>query len=293
MGEGLDVAHMRERFEHKVLIASKSAYQWVRRRSPAQVVFVAGMQRSGTNMLMDRLERSYLTDVYHERDPRAFDNYRMRERAVIHGLVAQSRAPTFVIKALCELDRLGELMAEFAPAKTVWIVRDYRDAVPSALNSFGNFTKQVARIAADRLVDDWRAGGMSEVTHGIVRGLWHAEMNEVSAAALIWYFRNVLYFEQGFDRDPRVRLVFYERLVQEPEQECSAIFEFLGVPWSEDITRGVFASSIRHKPLSGIEPAVAELCEGLARRFERAVVADSVADLATDVAAETPEGVRR
>ncbi|BAL25898.1 sulfotransferase [Azoarcus sp. KH32C] len=269
MAEGLDVAQIRERLGHRMLIASKSAYQWARRRSPTQVVFVAGMQRSGTNMLMDRLERSYLTDVYHERDPRAFDNYRMRERTVIRRLVAESRAPTFVIKALCELDRLSALMTEFAPAKTVWIVRDYRDAVRSALNSFGNFTKQVARIAADRLVDDWRAGGMSEATHAIVRSLWHPEMSEASAAALIWYFRNVLYFEQGFDCDARVRLVFYEQLVQEPERECREVFDFLGVPYSADITRGVFASSIRHKSLPGVEPAVAELCEGLARRFEQ------------------------
>ena len=279
MGERLGAAYIRERLEHKLLIASKSAYQWVRGRPPAQVIFVAGMQRSGTNMLMDRLERSYLTDVYHERDPRAFDNYRMRDRGVIRNLVAHSRAPTFVIKALCELDRLTELMDEFAPAKTVWIVRDYRDAVRSALVSFGNFTKQVARIAADRKVDDWRAGGMSEATHAIVRSLWHPDMSEAAAAALIWYFRNILYFEQGFDCDPRVRLVFYEQLVQAPQQECSAIFEFIGVPFSEHITRGVFAGSVRHRPVEGIEPAVAQLCEELVRRFARLGVATSGREL--------------
>jgi len=268
MVERLSVNHVRERLEYKMLVASKSAYQWVRRSSPAQVVFVAGMQRSGTNMLMDRLDRSYLTDVYHERDPRAFDNYRMRDRAVIRQLVERSRAPTFVIKALCELEQLSELMTEFAPAKTVWIVRDYRDAVRSALISFGNFTKQVARIAADRHVDDWRARGMSDATHALVRQLWHPEMSEASAAALLWYFRNVLFFEQAFDRDPRVRLVSYERLVQEPEQECASIFGFLGVSYSKEITRGVFASSIRHKPVSGIDPAVAQLCEGLAQQFD-------------------------
>lgn len=276
MGE-LGAAYIRERLGYKLLIVSKSAYQWVRRREPAQVVFVAGMQRSGTNMLMDRLERSYLTDVYHERDPRAFDNYRMRDRTVIRRLVAHSRAPTFVIKALCELDRLGALMAEFAPAKTVWIVRDYRDAVRSALVSFGNFTRQVSRIAADRNVDDWRAGGMSEATHAIVRGLWHMGMSEASAAALIWYFRNVLYFEQGFDSDPRVRLVSYERLVQAPQQECSAIFAFLGVPYSEYITRGVFAGSVRHRAMTDIEPAVARLCEELAQRFEQVGAAEAAA----------------
>jgi hypothetical protein len=219
-------------------------------------------------MLMDRIERSFLTDVYHERDRRAFDNYRMRDRATIRALISHSRAPTFVIKALCELEQLNDLMEVFAPAKTLWIVRDYRDAVRSALASFGNFTRQVERIVADRTVNDWRAAGMSEATHLTVRELWHSGMSEASAAALIWYFRNILFFEQGFDQDARVRLIGYERLVQNPETECRAMFDFLGIPFTHDITRGVFSTSIRHRPLSEIEKPVAELCEGLARRFE-------------------------
>jgi sulfotransferase family protein len=262
-----DLKELLDRAEYHLFLMSKSTYQRLRPTRPRQVVFVAGMQRSGTNMLMDRLERSLATDVFHERDYRAFDNYRMRDRGVIHGLVRESRAQTFAIKALCELELLEALMEEFAPARTVWIVRDYRDAVRSALASFGNFTKQVARIVADRLVDDWRAGGMSEATHRRISTLWHPELSEASAAALIWYFRNVLFFQQGFDRDQRVRLVSYEALVQRPREECAAVFEFLGLPYSPWITRGVFASSIRHKPVPGIEPAVAELCEGLLRRF--------------------------
>jgi sulfotransferase family protein len=263
----VDLKELLDWAEYRLLLASKSAYQHLRPTRPDQVIFVAGMQRSGTNMLMDRLERSFSTDVFHERDQRAFDNYRMRDRGVIHGLVRESRAQTFAIKALCELDQLAALMEEFAPARTVWIVRDYRDAVRSALASFGNFTKQVSRIVADRSVDDWRAGGMSEATHRRVTRLWHPEMSEASAAAMIWYFRNFLFFQQGFDDDRRVRLVSYEALAQRPQEECAAVFEFLGLPYSPWITKGVFASSIRHKPVPGIEPAVAELCEGLLSRF--------------------------
>lgn len=256
-----------DRADYELLLAAKAVYQLFFPKHVRQVVFVAGMQRSGTNMLMDRLERSFATDVFHERDRRAFDNYRMRERAVVRDLVTRSKAPTFAIKALCELEQLADLMDEFAPARTVWIVRDYRDAVRSALLSFGNFTKQVARIVADRKVDDWRAGGMSEATHRIVSALWHPGMSEASAAALIWYFRNVLFFQQGFERDPRVCLVAYEALVQQPRQECAAVFGFLGLPFTLRITRGVFASSIQHKPVPGIEPAVAQLCEDLMTRF--------------------------
>lgn len=262
------LSHVRERIEYRLMLGAKALRQRLKPSRPQQVVFVAGMQRSGTNMLMDRIERSFETDVFHERDPRAFDNYQMRDLETIDRLVADSRAPHFVIKALCELDQLDALMQHFAPARTVWIVRDYRDAVRSALVSFGNFARQVARIAENRHVDDWRAGGMTEETHQLVRRLNHEGLSEASAAALIWYFRNLLFFQQGFDQDPRVHLVSYEALVQAPEAVCAGVFAFLGIPFSERITQGVFASSIRRKPVEGIEPAIASLCESLMSRFQ-------------------------
>jgi len=259
---------LQERVEYRLMLAAKHWGQRLRPARPTQCVFVAGMQRSGTNMLMDRIERSFDTDVFHERDPRAFDNYQMRDLATIERLFKASKARHFVIKALCELDQLEALMAHFAPARTVWIVRDYRDAVRSALVSFGNFTEQVARIAEDRHVTDWRAGGMTEETHSIVRGLYHEGLSEASAAALIWYFRNLLFFQQHFDRDERVHLVSYEALVQAPDQVCADVFEFLGIPFSPRITKGVFASSIRRQPVEGIEPQIAQLCDSLMSRFQ-------------------------
>jgi hypothetical protein len=99
-------------------------------------VIIAGHQRSGSNMLMDVLERSYETDVYHERDSRAFENYQMRDIPSIRSLHNASQSPCFVIKALCELQELPELMAAFSPASTVWLIRDYRDVVNSAVRSF-------------------------------------------------------------------------------------------------------------------------------------------------------------
>jgi hypothetical protein len=235
--------------------------------SPQTFVFVAGMQRSGTNMLMDLLEQSFAADVFHERDPRAFHQYRMRDRAVIRRLADRSAAPLFVIKALCELHELRSLMQMFAPAKTLWIVRDYADAVNSALASFRHFGRQVARIAGNRLVDDWRAGGMSEETHAIVRRLHHPQMSDATAAAVIWYFRNILFFEQGFEHDERVKLISYETLVQEPEREGRQIFDFLGIPFSTRITRKVSRASIRKKPAPEIDSEVSDLCQTLMLRF--------------------------
>ena len=227
------------------------------------------MQRSGTNMLMETLEWSAHTDVYHETDARAFIKYEMRPRAVIRELVERSRAPFFVIKSLCELDQIKSLMDEFAPAKTLWIVRAFDDSVNSAIRSFGNFTDQLHRLAIDKTAAHWRGNGMSDDTQRLLRELDHPGINEASACALMWYYRNVLFFEQGLERDPRVRLMFYEDLVSEPRTALRNAFQFAGIPdWSPWISRYIHVKSIGKLPRADIEPDVRELCDALNARFQ-------------------------
>ena len=226
------------------------------------------MQRSGTNMLMETLEWSRHTDVYHETDPRTFDNYLMRPRAVVRQVAARSPAPAFVIKCLCELDEVRSLLGEFAPARAVWLVRAYDDTVNSAVRSFGNFRHQVLRLARDKTAADWRGRGMSDETQAHLRRLGHPEMSEASAAALMWYYRNVLFFEQGLHQDERVVPISYERLVSAPEATLDAVLRFAGLPaggrWT---TRYVHVRSVGKSPQADIEPEVRALCDGLLARF--------------------------
>jgi hypothetical protein len=265
---GQDVRSVAARAERSLWRRWKWLRQSVGLDLPRQTVFVAGMQRSGTNMVMETLEWSLYTDVYHETDPRAFLNYEMRSREVIRSLQKKSGAPFFVIKSLCELDQLKQLLDDFAPAKALWIVRTYDDSVNSAIRSFRNFADQLGRISQDRLSDGWRGRGMSNATHALLAQLYHPEINEASAAAVMWYYRNILFFEQDFQDDPRVQVVFYEDLVTEPVASFEKIFQFLRLPaFSPWITRKIYASSIRKTRVQDIEPKVRAICDELTQRL--------------------------
>jgi hypothetical protein len=93
-------------------------------------------------------------------------------------------------------------------------------------------------------------------------------MNEASAAALMWYYRNVLFFEQALDKDPRALVLSYERLVAEPLATLQMLLRFNDLPpggrW---MTRYVHPRSVGKSPQADIEPAVRELCDGLRARF--------------------------
>ena len=165
---GMDnwLARVRRKLENRSLLLAKRTVHGVNRRfgpkSGKQVVFVGGIHRSGTNMIMDVLERSFETDVYHESDPRAFEDYQMRPGPVIHRLVDESNTRHLVIKALCELHEIGELLADFAPAKALWVVRNFDDMVNSHLRKWSGCPVTIGNIVADRNNAGWRGGGMSD-----------------------------------------------------------------------------------------------------------------------------------
>jgi hypothetical protein len=234
---------------------------------PRQHIFVAGMQRSGTNMMMDILDRSFETDVYHERDTRAFDNYRLRGWNVIHHLSDTSHARYVVIKALCESDHLHDLLAEFAPARAVWMIRNYEDVVNSMLVSFPNHARKIENIVTGRNPGDWVVQNMSPDTRALIRKLYHPEISDTSAAALIWYLRNVLYFDQGLEDDRRVRLIRYENAVTEPQISFKRLFDYLELAYSPRLVKYVSASSIKRRSEPDIEPAIREECEQLDMKF--------------------------
>lgn len=80
--EGRDRRSLRERVELPTYGIFKAVKQRLYHGLPRTCVFVAGMHRSGTNMLMEVLDWNGLTDVYHEADLRAFTpGYEMRDTA--------------------------------------------------------------------------------------------------------------------------------------------------------------------------------------------------------------------
>lgn len=270
---GHDRRSLRERAERKLFRSYKTVRQHIGPRLPRTHVFVAGMQRSGTNMLMELLDWSPHTDVYHETDPRAFTpGYEMRAPEAIHALAQRSPAPFFVIKSLCELDRLRGLLDDFAPAKAVWIVRDYRDSSRSAVRSFGNFVPQLRRLARDKSAGAWRGRGMSDETQAVLPDMASLELSELDGAALMWYYRNILYFEQCLDEDPRVEMLRYEDLIVHPQAMSMRIASFLDLsgcsPW---MTRYVKEGSSLQRNPNPYVPLLTQVdarCRELLDRFD-------------------------
>ena len=274
----ITTSDLAERLRDRAFLRVKALRQQLRPRSGIpQSVFVSGVQRSGTNMLMDILEASYETDVFHETDVRAFDDYAMREETVIESLIAQSNAPVVVVKALLEAHRVTGLMEHFAPAKALWMIRSFEDSVNSTVKRWPGNRNDIDRIVDDRDAGDWRGLGMTLETQEIVRKHYNPQMNDASANALFWYYRNQLYFDQRLDTEPRVLPVNYEELVSHPDLFVDSIATFLGIKATDRMRRVSHTESVRKSPAPDIAPDVHELCEAMQRRLDQAVKAQRVA----------------
>jgi len=181
--------------------AQRAAFLWFKKSSqnvfrkrtaPQAVVFVAGVQRSGTNMMMDILERSMQTEVIRESDSRAFEDYELEPISTLEALARESPAQTTVFKALCNLQNLRQLLNCFPDSKTVWMLRRMDDMVNSHCRTQPNKRGPAERncnirmnaILASPESQRWRTRGMSSETRELLKSFCHTDISHESAVAL-------------------------------------------------------------------------------------------------------------
>lgn len=256
----------------------KSMGQRVRRLgtrdSSKTVGFVAGVQRSGTNMLMHVLDRSPDTEVYNEKDNRAFDEFAMREVKTISNLVDQSPAKCIVFKALLESGHVLELMSHFNDSKTIWLYRHYTNMINSYLVSWPGGRNRLDEIVQRPVEHIWQAKDMTQETLDLVRALYRPDLNDASALAIFWYYRNKLFFDQNLQNNPAVRLISYDHLLRDPELQIRKAAAFLNISETPAMSNVIARGPGRRRKSPDIEAPIRELCDGLLARLDGIVASD-------------------
>jgi hypothetical protein len=237
-------------------------------------VYIFGAQSSGTTMLDLCLGASPECENLGEIDRRAFQDYSLREISVIERLIAECPYRFLIFKPLKDSHRVRELLALRPDAKAVWAFRNFADRINSALHK--RFKRRPLEILAAFRNGDWEHWQFQGMSPETAETLLRCDLDETSqsdAAALMWWVRNSLYFDQGLDRDPRVRLWSYDRFVRAPEPELRALLAHLGAEFHPHMLRGVHAQSIGKHPAPRINGRILELCDAMLERLEAARMA--------------------
>lgn len=244
--------------------------RWTGGEPERLVIFVAGVHRSGTNMMMQTLEWHPQTDVYRESDPRAFDGFLMRPEPVIDALIARSPATRVVVKALHETERLCSLLERYAPARAIWMYRDWRDVVNSILSRWPGHRNGVDRIMKGIDTAGWRGRGMTEATRAELERFYRPDLDDASVNALFWVFRNQIFFDQGFDRDPRMALISYDRILEHSRSQIGVLAAFLNIEYNERMVQVPDVGRVRTKAPPVVEPDIAAFADRMLERLDGA-----------------------
>jgi len=251
---------------------AKFVRQWLRTvkgsRPEPRPVFVVGSQRSGTRLPLMVMDRSPEIITYNEGSAPFFTRVLLKDDETVRRALRRMPFPVVVLKPICESHRTADLLAAFPGSKAIWIYRDYRDTVNSAVVKWTTGPKHVRELATgDLAAAGWRAGGLSKERLATVRDLYRDDLSPHAADAIMWFLRNGLYFDLQLDRRDDVLLVRYEDLVTAPQDHFPALFAFLGSPFEPRFLRGVYSSSIRSKPFPDIPPVIQSLCDEMLERL--------------------------
>lgn len=238
-------------------------------RDQRKVVLIFGCQRSGTTMIQQVfLDQSWRVLNLEEHDRRLVgddpEETSWKDSAIVFHRIRRLPFEVVAAKPLVESARATELMDAAGSARAVWMLRHYREVARSSLSRFGdkNAHQDLQPFrSGDSL--DWHCKGATKETRDTVLDLLRADLTPLDAAALFWWTRNRLYFDQHLWKDERIRILRYQRACTCPEDVVRSLSDYIGISLS--------VSSIIHRvqpreavtSVGGLNPEVERLCQKL------------------------------
>ena len=257
-------------------------------------MFVVGVQRSGTDMLINAFKESAEMAVYNERaNSRAFRGYALRGDDEIRELVSRSRHRCVAFKSLLDSHRVVHLMTELGTpscGRAVWAYRSMEGRARSLVARWPESNVRALREVAGG-TERWEGAGLSEERLALVRSFDYDHMTPESGAALHWYLRNYLFFDLELVERSDVALVSYERLIDDPARFLRMLCDFVGISYDAHMAKGIGRRPPPIRRALAIDPLIKELCEELEARldaeFESRTAAASLAPRAAGLSRVT------
>ena len=239
-----------------------------------RVVLIFGCQRSGTTMLQQTfLDRSWRVLILGEHDRRLVrpgpEETAWQEYSTVLGRIRRLPFEVVAAKPLVESASATELMDAAGAVKAVWMLRRYPEVAQSNVSRFGidNPYRDLEPIRS-RDALDWRYRRVTEETWETVTALSNRRLTPFDAAALFWWTRNQLYFDQRLWEDDRIRILRYERACNQPDEVIRSLSDHIGLA----LPLGSIAPRVRARPIPSetreLDPDVERLCRKLWDSFQ-------------------------
>ena len=263
-------------FRRRALALTKRVSRSIVRARPEErrVVLIFGCQRSGTTMLQQTfLDRSWRVLILEEHDRHlvgpGHEETTWQEYSTVLGRIRRLPFEVVAAKPLVESASATALMDAAGAVKAVWMLRHYQGVAQSNVSRFGTDNPyRDLQPFRSRDALDWRYRGATEETWETVTALLDRRLTPFDAAALFWWTRNQLYFDQRLWEDDRVRILRYERACNQPDEVVRSLSDHIGLA----LPLGSIVPRVRAQPFPReareLDPDVERLCKKLWDSFE-------------------------
>jgi hypothetical protein len=244
-----------------------------RRPGTARPVFVVGLQRSGTNMLLRGIDSAPEVEVRNENDRTLFHRFLLRSDEVLVETVGRSRHAVVLVKPLCESHRVDQLLElpGMPPGRALWVFRDPFERARSEVSKFRDANlRALQAVARGEGEEIWQGQRLPRGSVELVRSFDTAHMTPETAAVLFWVVRNRLFFDLGLDRRGDVLLVEYDAFVAAPAAQMMRLCRFIGLPYRSSLHEHVVPRATHGSGRLPVDEAVAALADELLVRLRGA-----------------------
>ena len=249
---------------------------FLRDHSPNKpLLFIMACHRSGTSILLSAFTEDSSSWTFGEFGKLNIQSgqkkLRLKSTEEIRNILKTYSSSFFVTKPLTEIPNAANLLQTYPNSRILWIYRDYKDVASSNLKQFGekNGIKDIRPIHEEDK-ENWRSYGSSDRTTEIIQKYFSEDMKYLDAAALFWYSRNILFFEQGLEKSDRVMIIKYEDLVAHPGLFFSEIYRLMDKPYKEETIAKIHARSVGKGKSILLDKEIDDLCAQVYSNLEKA-----------------------
>lgn len=231
-----------------------------------KAVFIVGNQRSGTTMLVSKLNRHFWIDVFHESSI-AMRDWHLKPFSELGLIIKSSKAKICIFKPLEDSHRVNELLEYFKDSRALFIFRHYSDVVNSSIKlGWGTHLKQYINNIHDNIEFKY-SGPLNLTPQNIqtINDLYYENKSAENCAALVWYLRNTIYFDHNLHVNPKVLLIQFERIVSNPQKEFKDVIHFIGLRPSRSVLYDVRNLTLRKTNPPVIDEPILKICDGCMR----------------------------
>lgn len=239
------------------------------------VVFLMGCQRSGTSMTSNIFNKDKNIRVYNEmksslNSEDRVTKIRLNSHKALKNTFANSNFPVVLAKPLVESQNALNYLENFETLKVIWLYRHYRDVAASNIKHFGiDNGKANLKPIYNRAKSNWRSENLSEEIVDFVHSFELDSLGSYDAAALFWWVRNKLFFDQNLQDQSKVLLCKYEDLVNSPLKSFQHLYNFIGITFTHpESTHIINAKAVGRGQEIKLNPTIQKACDKLYAKIE-------------------------